>query len=602
MSKFLQQVNSPADLKKLTRSQLPAYANEVREYISGVVCENGGHLASNLGAVELTVALHYVFNAPEDKLIFDVGHQSYAHKIITGRRDDFVRLRTDGGITGFPNASESEYDVFTTGHASTSLSLAAGLVRGRDMSGENYNVVAVVGDGAFTGGMAFEALNDIGERGERIIIVLNDNKMSISQNVGAFSSHLARLRVSKNYGRFKNGVKKAVSALPFFGDQLVDLLSCAKSGVRRLSERSSGKMFENFGVRYYGPFDGHNISDLINAFERTKNCDGPVLLHVVTQKGRGIKEVEDNPRKFHGVPKKNESCERSFSKVCGKTLCELARDDNRIVTVTAAMTDGTGLTDFANEFPARHFDVGIAEEHAATMCAGLSAAGMKPYFAVYSSFLQRCYDQILHDVCIDKRNVVFLVEHAGVVEGDGVTHQGIMDISILNSFPNMTLLQPKDGVELADMIKFSSTFKGPVAIRYPKSYERELGTTHSFRPEWEVLEDKNSRVIVLACGNRAIFASLGCGATVVSARVIKPLDVDFLTSMRAHTVITVEDGSLCGGFGESVRAFFARKNMPVRVITFGYCDEFLTAASREKLLAHGGINRDFLHKTVKNLL
>lgn len=602
MSKLLQQVNSPADLKKLTRSQLPAYADEVREYISGVVCENGGHLASNLGALELTIALHYVFNAPTDKLIFDVGHQSYAHKIITGRRDDFVKLRTDGGITGFPNAAESEYDIFTTGHASTSLSLAVGMTRGRDMSGESYNVVAVVGDGAFTGGMAFEALNDIGARRERIIIVLNDNKMSISPNVGAFSSHLARLRVSKNYGRFKNGVKKAVSALPFFGDKLVGFLSFAKGGIRRLSERSSGKMFENFGVRYYGPFDGHNICELVNVFERTKNCDEPILLHVVTQKGHGVKEVEDNPRKFHGVPKKNEPQEHNFSGVCGMTLCELARENNRIVTVTAAMTDGTGLTDFASEFPTRHFDVGIAEEHAVTMCAGLSAAGMRPYFAVYSSFLQRCYDQILHDVCIDKRNVVFLVEHAGVVEWDGVTHQGIMDISILNSFPNMTLLQPKDGLELAEMIRFSLTFDGPVAIRYPKSYVGEIGNEHSFDSKWEVLEDKNSRVIVLACGNRAIDVSLGCGATVVSARVIKPLDTEFLTRLRAHTVVTVEDGSLCGGFGESVRAFFARKNIQMRVITFGYCDEFLTAVSREKLLAHGGINREFLHKTVKNLL
>ena len=601
MPKIIEQVNSPDELKKLNIKELGEYADEVRELIVETVKRRGGHLASNLGTVELTIALHYVFDCPTDKLLFDVGHQTYTHKIITGRRDKFSELRTDGGITGFPNADESDCDVVTTGHSSTSLSVGLGLARARDLAGEKYNVVTVIGDGAFTGGMTFEALNDIGAHKEKMIIVLNDNKMSISKNVGAFAEYLSKLRLSKRYNTIKYDIKRGVGALPFFGDKIVDFLDKAKDDVK--ASLLPNKFFENLGIKYYGPFDGHEIGSLIDVLTRLKNNKGPVLLHVVTNKGNGVDEVMEQPDKYHGVSPYADvpSHEIAFSSVVSKELCRLAANDNKVIAVTAAMSIGTGLNEFAAAYPDRYFDVGIAEEHAAAMCAGFAASGYKPFFAVYSSFWQRAFDQTITDICIDNRPVTFLIDHAGAVGCDGVTHQGAFDLAALSMIPNMTVMQPKDGAELADMISFAASYNAPLAIRYSKSYDYDFDEHTGIESlRWERLACSDSNVIVLAVGNRAIKAALGLrGATVVNARVVKPLDVEYLDSLNdGAIVITVEDGIVRGGFGESVRAYFSQKRRAIEVVTIGYDDKFIQTLDETKILESGGLTTDALRNKI----
>ena len=603
MSDYLEKVNSPADLKKLSKKELGAYADEVRNLIVETVKRCGGHLASNLGAVELTIALHYVFDCPKDKILFDVGHQSYTHKIITGRRDKFSGLRRDGGISGFPNAEESEFDPVTTGHSSTSLSVGLGMARARDLAGDDYNVVAVIGDGAFTGGMTFEALNDIGANKEKVIIVLNDNKMSISKNVGAFAEYLSKLRLSKRYNTIKYDIKKGVGALPFFGDKLVDFLDKTKDDVK--ASLLPNKFFENLGIKYYGPFDGHDIGDLTDILARLKNNKGPVLLHVVTHKGNGVSEAMESPDKYHGVSPQNGEIHReiSFSSVVSRELCKLAEADDKVVAVTAAMAIGTGLNDFAAKYPDRYFDVGIAEEHATAMCAGFAAAGYKPFFAVYSSFWQRAFDQTITDVCIDKRAVTFLIDHAGAVGGDGVTHQGTFDIAALAMIPNMTIMQPKDGTELASMIEFAASFNAPLAIRYPKTYDYDFDEhTDVSGLKWETLAMANTNVTVLTVGNRAIKASLGLrGATVVNARIIKPLDFGFLDAVvEKSVVVTVEDGIVRGGFGESVRTYFEDRDKNVKVVTIGYGDGFIDKLDEAVIMESGGLTTDSLAQKIEN--
>lgn len=599
---FIEKVNSPKDLKKLTEKELLHYADEVRNYIVDTVSERGGHLSSNLGAVELTIALHYTFDAPNDKILFDVGHQSYTHKIITGRRDEFGSLRTDGGISGFPNASESEYDHFTMGHSSTSLSLGVGMARARDIKGENYSVVSVIGDGAFTGGMAFEALNDIGANKEKMIIVLNDNKMSIQKNVGAFSNYLAKLRLSKGYSSIKYKIKRGFSALPFFGAEMVSFVDKLKDNIK--ISLLPNKIFENLGVKYYGPLNGHDIPRLIDTFKRLKHAKGPVLLHVVTEKGKGVDEVMKAPEKYHGVsPKDAVSSDKNFSSVVGDTLCELARDDDKIVAVTAAMASGTGLDQFSVDFQKRYFDVGIAEQHAVTMCAGFAGSGLKPYFAVYSSFLQRAYDQIVHDVCIDNRAVTFLVDHAGVVGGDGVTHQGLFDISFLSSIPNMTIMQPKDGVELKNMIRFSRTFNAPLALRYSKSYKREYEDhTPVDTLCWEYIRKSDSEIAVLAVGNNSLDVVENIEEiTVVNARVIKPLDETILRELLSKkTIITIEEGYEKGGFGESVRRYYSKMDSSPKVVCVAHPDKFITSVSKDKILYDAGITEENIRNIIKN--
>ncbi len=599
MTEFLQKVNSPQDLKKLTVKELTAYAKEVREYITQTVMKTGGHLSSNLGSIELTIALHYVFDSPTDKLIFDVGHQAYTHKIITGRANGFTSLRTDGGVSGFPNASESEHDAFTTGHSSTSLSLGVGLARARDLNGDDYSVVSVIGDGAFTGGVAFEALNDIGANKEKMLIILNDNNMSISQNVGAFSQHLAKLRLSQNYIAFKYNVKKAISALPFFGDQLVKFLDKGKDGFK--SSLIENQLFESLGVKYYGPIDGHDISLLVEILRSLKYKKYPAILHVITKKGKGVDFVASAPDKYHGVSGENKSSGISYASVVREKFVELAKKDEKVVGVTAAMATGTGLDEFAKSFPDRYFDVGIAEQHAVSMCAGLSSAGAKPYFAVYSSFLQRAYDEVLCDICIDKRPVTLLIDHAGYVDGDGVTHQGIYDISYLSHLPNLTILQPKDGEELKNMLDFSLSYSAPLAIRYPKSYKKDFEEHKKVDLSWEEIR-KGNDIYILAVGSRMLtLAEQIDDATIISARVIKPLDEQTLLNIKDGIVVTLEDGALKGGFGESVRAFYQERGLSTKVLCFGYPDRLVEEYGEEEILQKAGLTKQNIQEKIKNL-
>jgi 1-deoxy-D-xylulose-5-phosphate synthase len=596
---YWEKVNSISDLKALSLKELEVYADEIREHIIDVVQKNGGHLASNLGTVELTLALHYVFDVPCDKIVWDVGHQSYTHKIVTGRRDSFSDLRKNGGISGFPKPSESECDSFIGGHSSTSLSAALGLARARDLKGDNYNVIGVIGDGAMTGGMAYEAINDIGECQEKMIIVLNDNKMSISPNVGAFSNYLARLRLSKRYARFKHNLKRGVAALPFFGDKLVGMFERTRDNLKSII--LSNKLFENFGIKYYGPFDGHNIKNTIEIFKQVKNENRPVLIHLVTNKGNGYEIAETDAEKFHGLSPKSEGQTYCFSEIVGSKLCEMAKTDKRVVAVTAAMKSGTGLEKFFEQFPERAFDVAIAEQHAVTMAAGMAKGGLKPYFAVYSSFLQRGFDQIVHDVCYDNLPVTFLIDRAGAVGADGITHQGILDLSYLGMIPNMTVLAPKDGDELEDMLEFSLTCDSPLAIRYPKSFtaKYEKNTLASVT-EWETIKESDKNKYILAVGNRALDAAAAVDdVNVINARCVKPLDTKLLSKIgNGSVVLTLEDNVVSGGFGASVLEYFSKENANVKVISLGY-NGFVDDMNTESSLRTAGLCGENIKKLLK---
>lgn len=595
---YWEKVNSVGDLKKLKISELEAYAAEIREKIISTVKLNGGHLSSNLGSIELTIGLHYVFDSPADKIIFDVGHQAYTHKIITGRRDLFGTIRTNGGLSGFPRMSESEHDAFTVGHSSTSLSVAVGLARARDLKGEKHHVVALIGDGALTGGLSFEAINDIGENNERVIIVLNDNTMSISGNVGALSKYLARLRLSKRYSRIKKDIKKGVSALPFFGDKIVRALDRTKESVK--SAMLVNKMFENYGIKYLGPFDGHNIGEIVDILRQVKNEARPVLLHFITSKGKGLTEAETDPTRYHGIGGARPRRGVDFSRTVSECLPELAERDKRVVAVTAAMAEGTGLTAFAARFPERYHDVGIAEEHAVTMCAGLAAGGFKPYFAVYSTFLQRAFDEILHDVCINSLPVTFLIDRAGACGADGVTHQGVFDLGYLGMLPGMTVCAPKDGYELKEMLEWSLSVGTPLAIRYPRSYETEYRTP--FVPySWETLKRADNRNYVLAAGNRMLDEAMRCDVNVINVRTVKPLDLKTLDSVAASgaRIITMEDNMLCGGFGREVLAYVNSAHKDCEVINLGYPDRFVESADVDCSLKEAGLTAENLRKLFK---
>ncbi|WP_251547129.1 1-deoxy-D-xylulose-5-phosphate synthase [Pumilibacter intestinalis] len=602
MDEIIKQVNSPERLKELSCKELGAYCDSVRKFIVESVRHSGGHLASSIGAVELAVALHYVFDCPKDKILWDVGHQAYAHKIITGRAENFGALRANGGISGFPKMTESEYDSFTMGHSSTSLSVGLGYARARDTLGEDYNVISVIGDGAFTGGMAFEALNDIGASKAKMIIVLNDNKMSISKNVGAMSEYLAKLRLSKRYNRLKSTVKKGVLGIPLFGSNLYKALVRTKHGVKSVVQ--SNKMFEQMGIKYYGPIEGHNLANLIEIFKQVKNEDEPVLIHILTQKGKGYPVAASDPTKFHGIVPQGATNEKSFSQVLSDFLCTEGEKNSKITAITAAMSDGTGLTAFAEKFPDRLYDVGIAEQHAVTLAAGLAAGGLKPYFAVYSSFLQRGFDQVLHDVCINNLGVTFLIDRAGAVGADGVTHQGLYDISYLSLIPNLSILAPKDGCEFRQMLEFSLSYDKPLAIRYPKSYLCDSAENGSFEyGKWEILKRSQSGVYVLAVGNRAVCAASGIeNANIVSARCIKPLDSEFLQQInrKGNLIITVEDGAKRGGFGQSVLAYLNEIGQNAKVETIGYPDEFLDDFCIEHSLEAAGITESGILSVIKN--
>lgn len=607
MTKYslLNSIDKPMDLKALTLDEMDQLCKEIRAFILDSVSNTGGHLASNLGVVELTLALHYVFNSPIDKIIWDVGHQSYVHKILTGRKDMFTSLRQLGGLSGFPKPDESEHDIFGTGHSSTAISAALGIARARDIKDcDKHHVIAVVGDGALTGGMAFEALNDAGHTKTNLIVVLNDNEMSISQNVGALAGHLSKVRSSSKYNWFKKGIQKMLDGIPWIGKPIFRSIELIKRGFKSLLVH--GMIFEEMGFRYLGPIDGHNINSLINVLGQASRMEGPVLIHVITQKGKGYEYAEKDPEFFHGVPPftmetgrtKGIACE-TFSGAFGNKLVELAGKDDKVVAITAAMPESTGLIKFQERYPNRFFDVGIAEQHAVTMAAGLANSGLKPYVAIYSTFLQRAYDQILHDVCIQNLPVRFAIDRAGLVGEDGETHQGIFDISYLNHIPNLAIFAPKDTNELRDIMDFSLHVNGPIAIRYPKGYVNSSSLPYfenktPFNPyDWETLvygEDccifSFGKMLQVAIEAAELLKGLGINAQVVNTRCIKPLDEDTLQSLSmSHTHwITLEDNVLTGGFGSSIINYINNKGLDINMISLGIPDTFVPQGKVDQLI------------------
>lgn len=594
---MLEKIQKPNDIKKIPADQLPALAEEIREFIIESLSKTGGHLASNLGVVELTIAMHRVFDLPKDKLIWDVGHQSYTHKILTGRKDGFETLRREGGISGFPKRSESDCDVFDTGHSSTSISAGVGYVRARELKKENYSVVSIIGDGALTGGMAYEALNNAASLKSNFIIVLNDNEMSITENVGGMSSYLSGLRTASAYTDFKMDVTKALNRIPGIGPGMVDAMRKTKSSIKQII--IPGMLFEDMGLTYLGPVDGHNIPKLIKTFQEAKRFEGPILVHVLTQKGRGYEPAMRHPARFHGagpfdvktglpVGKSNPTYTDVFSTVMRK-MGDRRKD---VAAVTAAMMTGVGLKRFSNMFPDRCFDVGIAEEHAVTFAAALSLGGITPVVAIYSSFLQRAYDQIMHDVCMQNLHVVFAIDRAGLVGYDGETHHGIFDLSYLGSMPNMTILAPKNLWELSDMIKFAVDYDGPIAVRYPRG-EAYTGLKEFRAPiclgKSEVIHE-GSRVALLAVGSMVKMAEevqkqlkerMDMDAALVNARFVKPIDEELLRSFADtyELVVTLEENVKDGGFGERVLAFAEEEDLPFGVEIIALPDRFIPHGS-----------------------
>lgn len=600
---IIEHVNSPSDLKKLSIAQLNEYADEVREKIISTVNKRGGHLASNLGSVELTIALHYVFDCPHDKILFDTGHQAYTHKIITGRRDDFERLRTDGGISGFEKKSESEYDSYSGGHSGNSLSIGLGILRAQKSSGSKNRVISVIGDGALTAGVAYEALNDIGAGKDNLIIVLNDNKMSISKNVGAVSQYLGRLRMSSRYADFKEIIKKFCYAIPFVGNKLFKIADNTKDSLKSLIFGNS--LFESIGIKYYGPFDGHDIKTLIGVFNAIKEQNRPVILHVLTHKGRGYKYAEENPREFHGISPQNKPKAYGFSSVFGNKLCKMAENNDKITAITAAMTDGVGLTLFANKFRDRFYDVGIAEQHAVDLAAGLANGGVKPYFAVYSSFLQRAVDQVITDVCIDNLPVTFIIDHAGFVDGDGVTHQGIMDLSLLMPIPNLTICSPMDGEHLENILSFTENANFPIAVRFPKNFKNNVENvdkTVSFA-KWNKIKTGCGDILIIVHDANALSISLKTtAADIVFATFIKPMDTDFiLNNIDGYKgIIVLEDNAIIGGLGENVVKVLSEnhRNIPVKIL--GY-DNFIDRYDSETCYTDFLMKSESLNKIIIDL-
>ena len=580
---LLENISGAEDVRKLSLKEQKILAKEVRRFIIEKMSDNGGHLASNLGVVELTIALFHALNLPKDKIVWDVGHQCYTHKILSGRRDDFALLRKFKGISGFPKREESPYDCFNTGHSSTSISAALGIAEGRDLLGEDYTVVSVIGDGALTGGMAYEALNNASKMKKNFIIILNDNEMSIAKNVGGMSTYLNGIRSHKGYTRFKENLASGLGKIPLVGNRLVERLKNTKNSIKQLLV--PGMLFENMGLTYLGPVDGHNLHALEQVIHEAKRIDHAVLVHVVTKKGKGYIPAEQNPSVFHGVgpfdiatgKSKKESTEKSYTDIFAESLIKEGKEDSRIVAITAAMPDGTGLDKFEKAFPKRFFDVGIAEAHAVTSAAGLASAGLKPVFAVYSSFLQRAYDQMVHDVCLQKLPVVFAIDRAGLVGADGETHQGIFDISYLRSIPNMTVMAPKNAKELTEMLHFALQFQGPIAIRYPRgtAYQGfsekqdpiEYGKAEILIEESDQNTEKQTeKIALLALGSMVStgehivekMAKKGVNLSLVNARFAKPIDTEILDKLSEkgyRKILTLEEGVRAGGFGEAVLSY-----------------------------------------------
>ncbi len=597
---ILDQINQPNDIKKIAPKDYDMLAAEIRDFLLQKISVTGGHLASNLGAVELTMALHLAFDLPEDKLIWDVGHQSYTHKLLTGRKKDFDEIRCFGGISGFPNRNESRFDAFNTGHSSTSISAGLGLAQARDLLGQDHYVVSIIGDGSLTGGMAYEALNNASQMKKNFIIVLNDNNMSISENIGGVSRMMNSLRTAPGYNGLKENVSTALSRIPSVGEGLVRRISNTKSSLKQLF--IPGMFFENMGLTYLGPVDGHDINQMIHAFHDAKRLNRTVVVHVMTHKGQGYAPAENNPEAFHGVGsfvletgKAAKKTSRTYTDVFSQVFCAMAKKDSRLVGITAAMPEGTGLKLFHHLYPDRFFDVGIAEEHAVTFAAGLAAGGLKPYVCVYSSFLQRAYDQMIHDVCLQNLNVTFCIDRAGLVGSDGETHQGLFDLSYLQTIPNMNIFAPKNCYELADILRFSAEFQGPLAIRYPRgtAYEGlkefrepiQYGKSEVLYEEQEIAILAVGSMVETACAVRDVLKAEGYNVTLVNVRFIRPMDQALLERLAlTHRIfITMEENVHSGGFGEHVDAFCAEQELPVQMINIAIPNMYVEHGSVDKL-------------------
>jgi 1-deoxy-D-xylulose-5-phosphate synthase len=620
---FLENINSPADLKQLSRSDLPILASEIRQVIVDVVSKNGGHLAPNLGAVELAIAIHYVFEAPDDKIIWDVGHQSYTHKLLTGRRERFHTLRQYDGISGFTRLSESPYDAFSTGHSSTSISAGLGISSAKCLKKETSKVVAVIGDGAMTAGLAYEGLNQAGDIKKDLIVILNDNDMSIAPNVGALSSLLSRTFSAKYLQDFRQEIKDFLKSLPKIGGDIYQLAKRSKESFK--SFMTPGMLFEAFNFEYFGPINGHNLNHLIDILNNIKLLNEPVLLHVTTKKGKGYPPAEKNPTYFHGVgcfnsdtgeDIKKENCIPTYTEVFGKALLKMAETDDRIIAVTAAMPEGTGLVKFAETYPDRFFDVGIAEQHGVTFAAGLATEGFKPVVAIYSTFLQRAYDQILHDVCIEALPVVFAVDRGGIVGEDGATHNGIFDLSYFRILPNMVVMAPKDENELVRMLITALAHKGPVAVRYPRGTASGVKMENQDVPipigKGEVLK-KGDDVLILAIGTsvsealsaHSTLMEQGISATVVNCRFVKPLDSDLIVSLAREIprIITVEENVRQGGFGSAVLECLSEQRITGFLLEcIGIPDTFVEHGSQSLLRTKYGIDAAAIVNAAKRLL
>lgn len=607
--KLLDKIDSPKDLKALSLDELYALADEMRRYMITAVSKNGGHLASNLGVVEVTLALHRVFDFKTDRLILDVGHQCYVHKLLTGRREGFDDLRIRGGVAGFPKTQESEYDAFNTGHSSTSISAAIGIMRADAINGVKRSVVALIGDGALTGGMAYEALDDVGQQKLPLIVVLNDNEMSISGNVGGMSRHLAKVRSGRRYRGFKKRFSKALNRIPLVGKRL-------SSGLERLKNRIKyfvlpNVLFEELGFTYLGPINGHDINALSEVFEQAKQMDKPVIVHVLTQKGKGYAPAENNPEKFHGIGRFDEKTGESKSSlgnsaVFAEELCRLAESEPRLAAITAAMTSGTGLEQFKQRFPERFYDVGIAEQHAVTMAAGMSIAGAIPVFCVYSSFLQRAYDQLLHDICLQDLKVVLGIDRAGLVGADGETHHGIYDIAYLLSLPNMYILSPSSREELSASLKWAVQYCDcPCAIRYNRGLLPSREVWREDMLKWEFIRAVRP-VTVVATGrlvNTALLACEGLDVGLCSARAIRPMD-EFALGLisKSSCIVTLEDGVVNAGFGKQVSAYMANNGYAGKMINLGVPNRVIEQGTVDQQDAECGIDAESVRKLVKELI
>ena len=616
---ILDRIQKENDIKNLTEEEINQLSDEIRQFLIESISVTGGHLASNLGVVELTMALHLCFDLPKDKIIWDVGHQSYTHKILTGRKEGFSSLRQYGGLSGFPKANESDTDCFNTGHSSTSISAGLGMAAAREITGEDYHVVSVIGDGSLTGGMAYEALNNASQIHKNFIIVLNDNNMSISENVGGMSTYLANFRTADAYRDLKANVMKSLQKMPVCGDKLIQSIRNTKSSIKQLLV--PGMLFEEMGIITLGPVDGSNIKELVKIFNEAKRVDGPVLVHVMTKKGAGYEPAEKNPSRFHGAEpfdvetgkplKKKEKS--TYTDVISSVMCQLAEREPKLVGITAAMADGTGLSKFAKEYPQRFYDVGIAEQHGTTFAAGLAKAGLKPVFAVYSSFLQRAYDQVLHDVCIQNLPVVFAIDRAGLVGSDGETHQGIFDISFLSSIPNMTVMAPKNKWELADMMQYAVSFPTPIAVRYPR------GTAYDglkdFREPIQLGKSETiaegSGIALFALGSMVQTAEKvaerlkeqGVEATVINARFAVPFDKDKIADLTQNhkLLVTMEENVMSGGFGEHVASYVIENGLDIKVQVVAIPDVYVEHGNVDRLKEDIQIDADSIYERVWNL-